>query len=73
MLCFKFGSGFNILGLYDMAKFTAEITFNGVDVTESSLKSIIVDSLEQSGYSKEEWQHEGEYFYGDFSIEVTEV
>lgn len=55
-----------------MATFSVEIIFNGVEVTKSGLKSMIVNSLEQNGYSKEEWQHEGEYFYGDFSIEVNE-
>lgn len=55
-----------------MSKFIITLTTNNSDLTESGIKSILTNGLEQSGYSEETWQHEGEYFYGDFSIEVHE-
>lgn len=55
-----------------MSKFNITLRDNNSNFTESSIKSILVDALEQAGYSEESWQHEGEYFYGDFSVEVSE-
>ena len=55
-----------------MSKFNIVLRDNSGNFTESSIKSIIVNALEQAGYSEESWQHEGEHLYGDFSIEVLE-
>ena len=55
-----------------MSVFNIRIVFNNEPPSESGLKSMITDALEQAGYSEESWVHEGEYFYGDFSVDVEE-
>ena len=55
-----------------MARFKVDFVFN-TEIEESELMSVIVNALEDKGYSLEDWQQEGDYFYGDYTMEISDT
>ncbi len=55
-----------------MARFKVDFVFN-TEIEESELMSVIVNALEEKGYSMEAWQQEGDYFYGDYTMEISDT